>query len=157
MEKKYSVKYIDVLYYDNKVLPVSLVKDKKGNKKLLFIDKNAKMDIETYIENVSTFNKGAHSIMTLRTVNQIKRYAEIGTLTSAIINYGPEGYTKFPKLLKVKKLVDEKNPVDAETHSKIAREYFETELTVEEIKTLFTELQKGYSKSNHRCSCPGRE
>ena len=77
MEKKYSVKYIDVLYYDNKVLPVTLVKDKKGNKQLLFITKNAKMDIETYIENVSTFNKGAHSIMTLRTVNEIKRYLVI--------------------------------------------------------------------------------
>lgn len=157
MEKKYSVKYIDVLYYDNKVLPVSLVKDKKGNKKLLFIAKNAKMDIETYIENVSTYNKGAHSIMTLRTVNEIKRYAEIGTLTSAIVNYGQVAGTKFPKLLKVKKLVDEKNPIDDATHTNIVKDYFETELSVEEIKTLFNELQRGYAKQNHRCSCPGRE
>ena len=157
MEKKYSVKFIDVLYYDNKVIPVTYVKDKKGNKSLLFLLNNAKLAIETEVQGVSTYNKGSHSIMTLRTANATKRYAEIGTLTSAIINYAQNGRTKFPKLYSVKKLVDEKNPIDDATHSAIAKEYFNTELTVSEIKELFTELQKGYEKNNFTCPSQGRE
>lgn len=152
MEKKYSVKYIDVLYYDNKVLPVTYVRDKKGNKSLLFLLNNAKVAIENEVTGVSTYNRGAYNIMTLCTANETKRYAEIGTLTSAIINYGLVAGTKFPELYKVKKLVDDKNPIDSKKYDQIAKTYFNTELSVSEIKSLFEELQKGYARNKYVCT-----
>lgn len=156
MEKKYSVKYIDVLYYDNKVIPVTHLNTKNG-KKVLFLLNNAKIDVVTEISNVSTYNTGASNILTLRTANDTKRYAEIGTLTSAIINYGKTGRTQFPKLFSVKKLVDTQNPVDDVQYSQITREYFNTELTVSEIKDLFKELQAGYDVNKYACQKTGRE
>lgn len=156
MDKKYSVKDIEVLYYDNKVIPVTHLNTKKG-KKILFLLNNAKIDVETEILGVSTYNKGANNILTLRTANDTKRYAEIGTLTSAIINYGKTGRTQFPKLFSVKRLVDTQNPVDNAQYSQIAKEYFNTELSVEEIKDLFKELQKGYDVNKYDCPKAGRE
>ena len=153
MEKKYSVKLIDVLYYDDKVLPVSY-SAKNGRKQLVFLSNDAKLDVLVEAPATTTVNKGAQRIMTLLTANGTKRYAEFGTLTAAIINYGLDDATKFQNLAKVRMLVDEKNLVDSSAQSKIAREYFSTELTTSEIKALFVELQKNYEKNRH--SCQGR-
>lgn len=156
MEKTYSVKDIEVLYYDNKVIPVTHLYT-NNDKKILFLLNNAKLDIVTEIPNVSTYNIGAGNILTLRTANDTKRYAEIGTLTSAIINYGKTGRTQFPKLFSVKRLVDTQNPVNDVQYAQIAREYFNTELTVSEIKDLFKELQAGYGVNKYACQKTGRE
>ncbi|MBQ7884467.1 MAG: hypothetical protein IJ318_00015 [Clostridia bacterium] len=155
MEKKFSVKYIEVLYYDDKVIPVSYIAGKNGRNQLLFLLNDAKLEIVEVKQPFGTYNKGAQKIVILKTANDTTRYAEYGTLTSALIHYGIEEGSQFANLFRVKKLVDDKNPIDSTTQSTIAREYFNTELSVAEIKALFAELQRGYNASKH--SCAGRE
>ncbi len=146
MEKKYEVKYIDVLYIDGKVIPVSL-EYKKDKKYINFILNNVKCEVEKMYINQATYNKAANTIVTFKALDNSVRYAELGTLTSAICNYGQKVGYKYSKLSIAKDIVAVNEKLRSDLSSDKICKYFATELSVAEIKDVAKTLQQGYDKN----------
>lgn len=145
MEKKYEVKYIDVLYIDGKVIPVSL-EYKKDKKYINFILNDVKLEVEKMYINQATYNKAAQTIVMIKAGDGTVRYAEIGTLTSAICKYGKSVGYKYDKLSALRDIsFADSNGVINIPASKIGK-YFDTELSLKEIKDISKILQHGYNK-----------
>ena len=142
MEKKYSMKELQALYYDNKLLPV-VTELKKGKTYLHFVLSGAKLEVIKNIYNTTTYNNGAQGVLMLQISNDTTRYAEIGTVTSAINCYGGRLIKDFPQLARIKQVIDNKL-VSEDRKTEIIAEFFNTELSVEEIKTLFKDLNTVY-------------
>lgn len=148
MEKTISVKDLDVLYYDKKLLPVTIER-KKGKVYARFLLNNTKVELENLHYNVETYNQGALGVLTLKIVNDETRYAEIGTLLSTIACYGARLQRSFPNLYKVRGIVKGNIVLLEQQKEQIINEYFKNELTETEIKSLFENLNKEF-KLQHR-------
>lgn len=140
MEKSYQIKMIDVLYYDGKIIPVQLTTI-KGKKYINFIGKKVKLAVAEMHNTLETYNEGAQSIIMLKTVNGETRYAELGSFTAALVNSKNKFLAKYSKLYKFKDVVNSKTNTD-DLSPNIVGEYFDTELSLEEIKDIFKELNK---------------
>lgn len=146
MENKYSVKNIDVLYYDEKIIPVKL--EVKGNVKYLnFILNNTKLSLDKFILGTKSYNKNAPIVVLMSTAGGSKRYGELGSLTSAVVAYGDQEVKKnFPSLAVIKSVVEDDKHVSDEVKTDIVKNFFSQELTKSDIKNLFGILQHGYAQ-----------
>lgn len=144
MEKTYQVKLIDALYYDGKILPVQLTTI-KGKKYISFIGSKSKLEVVEIHDNIETYNQDAQSILLLKTVHNETRYAELGTLTSVLCNTKKDVVKKFPKLYAFKSVL-ENNENAVELESSVVGNYFDVELTTEEIKDIFNAFNKKAKK-----------
>lgn len=147
MEKIISTKHLDVLYYDGKLLPVTL--ERKDNKKYVrFLIKNVNVEIENLIYDSKKHNSGALGMLILKAPHQETRYAEIGSLLSAICNYGSILQNNFTKFYRIREIVKGDLAVTEEEKAHTIQDYFNTNLNESEIKSLFQELNKGYKLQN---------
>lgn len=145
MEKKYQVKFVDMLYIDNKLIPVS-IEHKKDKKYINFILNDVKLEVEKMYINQATYNKATQTIVMIKAGDGTVRYAEIGTLTSAICHYGKSVGYKYDKLsiLRDGAFTNSKGVINIPA-DKIGK-YFDTELSLKEIKDISKILQHGYNK-----------
>lgn len=148
MEKKYSMKELQVLYYDDKLLPV-VMEHKKGKTYVHFILTDVKLEIVEDSFKISAYHKGAQGALMLKVANDTNRYAEIGTITSAINCYGGRLVKDFPQLARIRQVINNKY-ISEDRNTKIISEFFNTELTVDEIKTLFKELNTAYTLKQNK-------
>ncbi len=144
MEKLYSVKDIDVLYYDGNILPIVL-ENKSGKTFANDILSKKSYELNKKVYGLDTYNKSAQYIVSLSTNNQIKYYGEIGSLANCICEYGKNIDSKDATLNRILhlfrniKTVDEKLFVD---------DYFKIALNKSEIKELFDKMQTKYQIEN---------
>lgn len=149
MEKKYAIKYLDVLYYDGKVLPVTLeIKNKR--RYLKFVLSGTTLKLEDCNPNLQTYNYGARSIVSLISGEKTKRYGELGTLTGAISAYGNyKMLAKYPTISKMYRLLNHNEFEGVIKDSQAIGQYFDTELTETQIKDIFTCIQRGYEQKRN--------
>lgn len=146
MEKKYQVKFVDMLYIDNKLIPVS-IEHKKDKKYINFILNDVKLEVEKMYINQATYNPATHTIIMIKAGDGTVRYAEIGTLTSAICKYGKSVGYKYNKLSVLRDLSFAESKGDINIPADKIGKYFDTELSIKEIKDISKILQQGYNKA----------
>lgn len=142
MEKLYSVKDIDVLYHDGKIIPVVL--ENKNGKTFAneILSKNS-YELNKQVFGLETFNKSAQYIVSLSTNSEIKSYGEIGSLANCICLYGKNSDSKNSTLSKILCMFKNfKNTEDKE----LVENYFKIDLKKSEIKELFENMQNQYKK-----------
>lgn len=143
MEKTISVKNLDVLYYDKKLLPV--IRERKKDKEYLnFLLNKEKVEIENLHYGVETYNQGALGVLTIEVPNNKAKYAEIGTLLNAIVCFGTKLQKSFPNLYKVRGVIKGNIMLPEQQKEQAIRDYFNMELTETEVKSLFENLNKEF-------------
>ena len=140
----YTIKDINVVYYDGKLLPILIESKKESNTNCCvyyakFINNGVRIKISD-IDYGFVHNTGANAKVFLSIPNGEVRRVELGNLWGAIEAYGAKIYMTFPELSKIRSI--KRAPLTND--SEIIKEFFNTKLNNKQIVILFSELQKEY-------------